>query len=164
MEVQRKRRILHFFWAYNKNVTVADEVERNTSLIEAIRTSITPPPEFIVTGAALWKAQGSDGIGQLGGNVGKGRFFTFEESQARAEAGQQPIYVVDAFLNSKWSFFNRLEVEQVYILCYPIGTEHVISVHFSGSRTLDEEQLGTIVKYNNELLRTIDLLIGGDSI
>lgn len=110
MEIERKRRILHFFWTYNKNATVADEKERYNSLSEAIRTSIIPPTEFIVTGAALWKIQGSDGIGQVGGNVGRGRFFAFSENQERTESGQQPIYVLDAYLHSKWSFFNRIEV------------------------------------------------------
>ncbi|BFH63609.1 TIR domain-containing protein [Paenibacillus azoreducens] len=163
-EIERKRRILHFFWAYNKNVPVTDEKERYNSLSEAIRTSIIPPTEFIVTGAALWKIQGSDGIGQVGGNVGRGRFFAFSENQARMESGHQPIYVLDAYLHSKWSFFNRLEVEQVYILCYPLGSEHVLSIHFSGRRTLDDDQLGAIITNNNELLRTINLLVGGDSV
>lgn len=163
-EIERKRRILHFFWAYNKNVTVTDEKERYNSLSEAIRTSVIPPTEFIVTGAAFWKIQGSDGIEQVGGNVGKGRFFAFSENQVRIESGQQPIYVLDAYLQSKWSFFNRIEVEQVYILCYPLGKEHVLSIHFSGRRTLNDDQLGTIVTNNNELLRTINLLVGGDSV
>lgn len=164
IEIERKRRILHFFWTYNKNITVVDEKERYDSLSEAIRTSIIPPPEFFVTGAALWKTRGAAGIGQVGGNVGKGRFFPFNENQARMESGQQPIYVLDAYLNEKWSFFDRLEVEQVYILCYPLGKEHVLSVHFSGRHMLDENQLSTIVTDNNELLRTIHLLVGGDSI
>lgn len=164
VEIERKRRILHFFWSYNKNVTVNDEKERYNSLSEAIRTSIIPPTECIITGAALWKIQGNEGIGQVGGNVGRGRFFSFSENQVRAESGQQPIYVLDAYLHSKWSFFNRIEVEQVYILCYPLGKEHVLSIHFSGRHTLDDDQLGAIVTNNNELLRTINLLVGGDSI
>lgn len=164
VELERKRRILHLFWTYNKNLSAPDEQERYNSLSEAIRTSILPPPDYLVTGAALWKAQGDDGIGQVGGNVGKGRFFTFHENQVRVESGQQPIYVLDAFLTSKWAFFNRLEVEQVYILCYPLGKEHVLSVHFSGRHNLTEDQLGIIVSNNNELLRTIHYILGGDSV
>ncbi|MBT2289159.1 nucleotide-binding protein [Paenibacillus albidus] len=164
VELERQRRILHFFWTYNKNATVTDEKERYNSLSEAIRTSIIPPTECIVTGAALWKIQGSDGIAQVGGNVGRGRFFAFSENQERTESGQQPIYVLDTYLHSKWSFFNRIEVEQVYILCYPLGREHVLSIHFSGRHTLDDDQLSSIVTNNNELLRTINLLVGGDSV
>ncbi|CAM4330158.1 nucleotide-binding protein [Paenibacillus phoenicis] len=164
MELERKRRILHLFWTYNKNITVPDEQDRYNGLSEAIRTSIIPPPGYLVTGAALWKVQGDEGIGQVGGNVGKGRFFTFQENQERVESGQQPIYVLDAYLTAKWAFFNRLEVEQVYILCYPLGREHVLSVHFSGRHHLTDEQLGIIVSDNNELLRTIDYILGGDSI
>ncbi|MGG1613829.1 nucleotide-binding protein [Paenibacillus phoenicis] len=164
MELERKRRILHLFWTYNKNITVPDEQDRYNGLSEAIRTSILPPQGYLVTGAALWKVQGDEGIGQVGGNVGKGRFFTFQENQERVESGQQPIYVLDAYLTAKWAFFNRLEVEQVYILCYPLGREHVLSVHFSGRHHLTDEQLGIIVSDNNELLRTIDYILGGDSI
>ncbi|WP_178022417.1 nucleotide-binding protein [uncultured Paenibacillus sp.] len=164
LELERKRRILHFFWTYNKNITAVNDQERYNSLSEAIRTSILPPPDYLVTGAALWKAQGDEGIGQVGGNVGKGRFFTFHENQVRMESGQQPIYVLDAYLTAKWAFFNRLEVEQVYILCYPLGREHVLSVHFSGRHHLTEEQLGIIVSNNNELLRTIHYILGGDSV
>ena len=164
MELERKRRILHLFWTYNKNITVPDDQERYNALSEAIRTSILPPPGYLVTGAALWKAQGDEGMGQVGGNVGKGRFFTFHENKVRVESGQQPIYVLDAYLTSKWAFFRRLEVEQVYILCYPLGREHVLSVHFSGRHHLTEEQLGLIVSDNNELLRTIHYILGGDSV
>lgn len=164
LELERKRRILHFFWTYNKNITAVNDQERYNSLSEAIRTSILPPPDYLVTGAALWKAQGDEGIGQVGGNVGKGRFFTFREHQERMESGQQPIYVLDAYLTSKWAFFNRLEVEQVYILCYPLGKEHVLSVHFSGRYNLTDDQLGIIVDHNNELLRTIHYILGGDSV
>jgi predicted nucleotide-binding protein len=163
-ELERKRSLLHFFWEYNRNITVANDQERYTALSEAIRNSIMPPPDFKVTGAALWKAQGSDGIGQIGGNVGKGRFFAFNANQEREAAGEQPIYVLDAYLYSQWAFFNRLELEQVYVLCYPLGIEHVLSVHFTGKHLLDDAQLSTIVEYNGELLRTIDHLIGGDSV
>ncbi|GIP46512.1 hypothetical protein J53TS2_01030 [Paenibacillus sp. J53TS2] len=164
LELERKRRILHLFWTYNKNLSIPNEEERYNALSEAIRTSILPPPDYLVTGAALWKAQGDDGIGQVGGNVGKGRFYTFHENQALVESGHQPIYVVDAYLTSKWAFFSRLEVEQVYILCYPLGKEHVLSVHFSGRHHLTEHQLGIIVNHNNELLRTIHYILGGDSV
>lgn len=164
LELERKRRILHLFWTYNKNLSIPNEQERYNSLSEAIRTSILPPPDYLVTGAAIWRTQGDDGIGQVGGNVGKGRFFTFQENQVRVESGQQPIYVLDAYLTSKWAFFNRLEVEQVYILCYPLGKEHVLSVHFSGRHHLTDEQLGLIVSNNNELLRTIHYILGGDSL
>lgn len=50
------------------------------------------------------------------------------------------------------------------ILCYPLGREHVLSIHFSGRHKLDDVQLSSIVTNNSELLRTINLLVGGDSI
>jgi predicted nucleotide-binding protein len=164
VEIERKISLLRFFWIYNKNVPVRNETDHYNALSEAIRASFHPPPGFVVTGAAIWRTQGNDGIGQVGGNVGKGRFFKFDEHQSRMMSGQQPIYVLDAYLNSKWSFFNRLEVEQVYVLCYPLGKEHVLCIHFSGHDTLDDDQLSLIITTNNELLRTVNLLVGGDSV
>lgn len=163
-DLERKRNLLHFFWEYNRNVSVTNDQERFAALCEAIRNSIMPPTYFKVTGSALWKAKWGEGIEQVGGNVGKGRFFNFNANQERAAKGEQPIYVLDAFLNSKWAFFNRVELEQVYVLCYPLGTEYVLSIHFSGKNTLDNGQLGEIVEYNGELLRTINHLIGGSSV
>lgn len=160
-EIHRKRRILHFFLIYNKVISENDDKKRYEALSDALRTSIMPPPSFLVTGAAIWKTQGNDGIGQVGGDVGEGRFFTFNENQLRAESGQQPIYVLDAYLTSKWCFFDRTEVEQVYILCYPLRKDHVLSVHFSGNQLLDNDQLEMIVKNNTELLRVINQLISG---
>jgi hypothetical protein len=74
-ELEQKQSLLHFFWEYNRNVTVANTQHKYTALSEAVRNSILPPNKFRVTGAAFWQKQGSDGIGQVGGNVGKERFF-----------------------------------------------------------------------------------------
>lgn len=103
------------FYEEPKNITVPDEQDRYNGLSEAIRTSILPPQGYLVTGAALWKVQGDEGIGQVGGNVGKGRFFTFQENQERVESGQQPIYVLDAYLTAKWAFFNRDSVKSLWV-------------------------------------------------
>lgn len=162
-ELQQKQSLLHFFWEYNRNVTIANNQEKYTALSEAVRNSMLSPEGFRVTGAAFWQIQGNDGIGQVGGNVGKGRFFPFDANQQRTD-GEQTIYVLDVFLSGKWTFFKRRELAQVYVLCYPLGTEHVMSVHFSGHFQLVDDHLTQIVNRNIDLLRTIDHFIGGDSL
>lgn len=162
LELLQKQSILHFFWEYNRNVTVTNAQEKYSALSEAVRNSIIPPERYRVTGAAFWQKRGNDGIGQVGGNVGRGRFFPFQPAP-KAE-GQQKIYVLDVFLSGKWTFFKRQELAHVYVLCYPLGYNHVLSVHFSGQQPLENADLTRIVEENIDLLRTINYLIGGDSV
>ncbi|NRF94420.1 hypothetical protein HQN89_26260 [Paenibacillus frigoriresistens] len=70
---------------------------------------------------------------------------------------------MDVYLSGEWSFYKDEDVAQLYVLCYPIGTTHVLSVHFSGNKQLTDTDLSSIVNMNNDLLRTINHLIGGDS-
>lgn len=157
--LERKQSILRFFWGYIKNVAEPDPAERYSAYAEAIRNSILAPPGFRTTGAAIWHASGG-WIRQVGGNVGRGRSFPLE---GPGDGAAERIYVLEALNGKVWSFFNRREIEEVYILCYPLGKEHVLSVHISGDETLGDERLEEIVAANDELLNTIRNLIGGDS-
>lgn len=58
--------------------------------------------------------------------------------------------------------FQRTEVAEVYILCYPLGEKHVLSVHFSGNDGLSAEDLKAAVRDNRDLFRTVNHLVGGD--
>ncbi|WP_276352582.1 TIR domain-containing protein [Cohnella caldifontis] len=160
--LERKQSVLHFFWEYTRNIPPADFASRYAALSEAVRNALLPPEGYRLTGAAFWQKIGSEGIGQVGGNVGKGRFFKFQTGGERS--GNEPvIYVLDAYNSGKWAFFHRREVAHVYVLCYPLGKEHVMSVHFTGNRTLSPQQLERTVRLNEELFSTILHLIGGDS-
>jgi predicted nucleotide-binding protein len=160
-ELRRKQSILQFFWEYNRNVTIADPSGRYHALSEAVRNSLLPPDDYRVTGAAFWQKQGSEGIGQVGGNVGRGKFFPFEESQDMPR--NKHNIVLDAFMKGKLEVFHERDVARTYVLCYPLGKEHVLSVHVSGARELSLQELDDIIEQNEELLGTIDHLIGGDS-
>ncbi|MHA0857837.1 TIR domain-containing protein [Paenibacillus sp. CMAA1364] len=159
-ELQKKQSILQFFWEFNRNVTVA-EVEKYHALSEAVRNSFIPPINCRVTGVAFWQSIGSDGIRQVGGNVGRGKFYPFNAKDTNEKS--QSIYVLDVYNSGKWTFFKRKEIEDVYVLCYPLGMEHVLSVHISGVKMISENNLEDIVSYNDELLRTIRHLVGGKS-
>lgn len=162
-QLERKQSILRFFWSYLRNITAPDEAERYAAFAEAIRNSILTPAGFRTTGAAIWESV--EGIiRQVGGNVGRGRAFPLDGTDGGNGSGSgEPVYVLEALNSKVWSFFNRREIEEVYILCYPLGNEHVLSVHISGEDTLDDRQLEEIVAANDELLNTIRNLIGGDS-
>ena len=159
-ELQRKQSILHFFWEFNRNVTVPED-QKYHALSEAVRNSFISPLNCRVTGAAFWKTFGTDGIRQVGGNVGRGKFYPFHTNIIDQKS--QSIYVLDVYNSGKWTFFKRKEVADVYVLCYPLGKEHVLSVHISGVEMIPEGNLEDIVSYNDELLRTIRHLVGGET-
>ncbi|CAM4050953.1 nucleotide-binding protein [Paenibacillus alkaliterrae] len=160
--IDRKQSILRFFWEYTRNVTVTNPMERYTAFSEAIRNSFLPPRDFITTGAAIWKKIDDENIHQVGGNVGRGRTYKLNDNEGKA-AGDQKIYVVDAFNTGEFEFFLRRGIEEVYILCYPLDKEYVLSVHISGNRVLSDVHFEEIIGINAELLNTIKALVGGDS-
>ncbi|TJY38533.1 nucleotide-binding protein [Cohnella pontilimi] len=159
--LKQKQSILHFFWEYIRNVTVADPSERYSAYAEAIRNSFLAP-DYRITGAAIWKKLDEETIGQVGGNVGRGRSFHLRENDGKKD-GDQRILVLDAFNSGEWSFFKRREIAEVYVLCYPLGTDHVLSVHISGTGAMTKHDLAKIVEINDELLLTVRHLVGGDS-
>ncbi|RKO63176.1 TIR domain-containing protein [Caldibacillus debilis] len=158
--LDQKAHLLRFFWEYNRLIKVANTKEKYEALCEAVRNSFLTPDGFRITGAAFWLKQGNEGIGHVGGNVGRGRFFPF--NQHNVEDGRK-IYVLDAYFSGKWVYYRRKTVEETYVLCYPLTQEHVLSVHFSGSGQLRDPDLTNVVNINNELFNTITHLIGGDS-
>lgn len=159
-ELQKKQSILHFFWEYNRNVRVATREEKYQSFSEAVRNSLLPPDGYRVTGAAIWKKEENDRVRQVGGNVGKGRFYSFQEYAA--QKGANKIYVLEAFLNGTWEFLRRKDIAELYVLCYPLDIDHVLSVHMAGLEVLSHEDLAEVVSHNEELLSTISHLVGGD--
>lgn len=159
LELRRKESILHFFWQYNSNVAGPEAAEKYQALSEAVRNSFVPPEQCRVIGAALWRASGEEGLKQVGGNVGRGHVYPFAPDDGKQE--KRPG-VMDAFLSREWTFFQRTEVAEVYILCYPLGEKHVLSVHFSGNDGLSAEDLKAAVRYNRDLFRTVNHLVGGD--
>lgn len=159
--MERKQKILRFFWDYIRNVNLAEDTQRYPALAEAIRNSFMSPAGFITTGAAIWKKD-DEHIIQVGGNVGRGRAYSLKENDNKS-ADEQKIAVVEAFLTGNFSFYRTLIIDHTYILCYPLGKEHVLSVHISGNSTLHQEDFGEIIGNNEELLSTLSGLIGGDS-
>jgi predicted nucleotide-binding protein len=157
--LHRKQSVLRFFWEYLRNVSMAEPAERYQGFTEAIRNSLITPLEYRTIGAAIWKADGEH-IAQVGGNVGRGRSFSLNQNGGNDK--DRKITVVDVYNTREWSFYKVQDVAHVYVLCYPLGKDHVLSVHITGLKTLDEPQLENIVGVNDELLRTITLLVKED--
>ncbi|GGG79561.1 TIR domain-containing protein [Paenibacillus radicis (ex Gao et al. 2016)] len=163
-ELKRKQSLLHFFIAFNQNTFSEHEHHPYERLYEAIRNGYDASPleGYRVTGAALWQAD-LDGMRQIAGNVGKGRFFPYHTNEGKKE-GESPVLVVDAFLNSTMRFLRMGKlVAAGYLLCYPVGKDFVVTVHLAGARTVTDEELGILAERNSELMDTVNYLLGGDS-
>lgn len=164
MNLQRKESLLHFFIQLSKELlTRPDHVYE--SLYDAIRIAYDPTPlyGYRVVGAAVWKADGTDGIGQVAGNVGRGTFYPFQVNDGK-KPGEPRIVVVDAFLEgTEQVVFVRKHIANVYLICYPIGKELVVTVHLSGQQMYDSMHLDRLIEANQELMGTVHYLFGGDS-
>ncbi|WP_151736073.1 TIR domain-containing protein [Paenibacillus tengchongensis] len=157
----RKDSVLQSLLEYLRNVTIPDAGECYAAAAEAVRNSILVPAGFRVTGAAIWTQVDEDYIGQVGGNVGKGRRYHLADNEGK-QTEEEQIVVLKIYGTDNWTFFGRKQIAQVYVLCYALGKEHVLSVHFSGNRELTEEQLRFYVEeVNHDLFSTIKELIGG---
>lgn len=161
-DLRRKQRLLHFFLEYNKQSShFNDDTEKFQVMSEAIRNSFLTVPDYRVTGAAFWKAQGSDGIGQIAGNIGRGEFFPFHTNDTKP--GNPRVVIVDAYLNGEWEYYRVGKVvAPSYLLCYPLGKDYVLTVNIAGEEELSSDELNYIRECNSELLDTINHLVGGD--
>jgi len=161
LEIERKQSILTFFYEYNKR-TGDKETGKYHLLSEAIRNSFLPPDRFRVTGAAFWEKKGDEGISQIGGNVGLGKFYRFDEHSSQTD--ENKIFVVDVCLSNKWTFFRKNHVagSATYVFCYPLNKDYVLSVHILGNNILENDDFDDIVNFNQELLDTLVQIIGGD--
>lgn len=158
-EEQRNRSVLQFFWDYIKGVNHLSEHDTYNAYADAIRNSFLPPEGYKVTGAALWK-KSNEYIKQVGGNVGRNREYHLNENEHKDD-GEQNIMVLESLKTSQYTFFNTPGIEAVSVLCYPLGKEHVLSVHISGRENLIDYTYSEIVENNDLLLNTIRHMIGG---
>ncbi|MDF2725382.1 MAG: nucleotide-binding protein [Paenibacillus sp.] len=160
--LEQKDSVLNFFYEYNRNVNGRDPLQRYSALAEAVRNSLLSPTGYRVMGAGIWKKTDDQKISQVGGNVGRGKSFLLTENEGLTNEGSRKI-VVDVFHNRGWSVFKKRQFADILVLCYYLGNEQVLSVHFSGNRTLDEAELQDVVRVNEDLLVVLRDFVGGDS-
>jgi hypothetical protein len=163
-ELNRKQQILHFFIELidMKHPSGQNKYEK---LYEAFRNAYDPSAlkGYRIRGVSVWLVEGTDGLRQVAGNVGKGRFYTLGANDARSE-GEQRIGVLDAYLNSQVQFFlYRQHIAYEYLLCYPVDKKVVLTVHLTGPSLVDAEALNRVYEDNQDLMGTVNYLFGGDS-
>jgi hypothetical protein len=162
--LRRKDSLLHFFVQFGKDLLAQPEQVYDT-LYDAIRTAYDPSAldGCRVIGAAVWRADGTDGIGQVAGNVGRGKFYSFRVNDGK-QPGEPRIVVVDAYLEgTEQVVMFRKHVANVYLICYPIGETLVVTLHLSGPYLYDSGQFDRLIEANQALMNTVHYLFGGDS-
>jgi hypothetical protein len=154
--------MMHFLIDFTKEMLREPE-RKYEFLADAIRIAYdTSKTGHKVTGAAIWKVDGADGLRQVGGNIGRNKFYPFTVNDGKQE-GEPRVLVVDAYLTSTQQVvLYKKHVANVYLLCYPVGEELVITIHLSG-RHATAAELGKLMDSNEGLLSTIHYLFGGES-
>jgi hypothetical protein len=161
-EIESKDMLLEFFTEFIDRTMLEDRYDK---LYDAVRNSynLNVLSGYKIRGGAVWKTEGTEGIKYVAGNVGKDRFFSFSENESKA-AGEERIMVVDCFLEStvKFHHYGRASFAHEYILCYPLGTQFVVTLHIRGQKEVSIEEFAALDEENQELLTTLNYLFGGD--
>jgi hypothetical protein len=142
---------------------LVDPTKKFEHLQEAVRNAYQTPGSYYVEGIGVWQAEGSDGLRQIAGNDGKGKFYTFDVNENRGYSDR--IIVIDCFLQSTELVLqkNSTAFDNTYVLCYPIGNQLVLTVAITGRRALSQEKIDDIFLNNYNLLSIINNIFGGAS-
>lgn len=162
-KLQRKQQVLEFIHALLE--VNAPKPAAYEKLYEAFRFcyNISSLKGGRLRGAAVWVPEGDEGIRQVAGNVGKGRFYSFRAYDSRRQDDQR-IGVLDAFLNDKVQFLLYKEhIAYEYLLCYSVGRKLVMTMHVTVPYLVSPDDLARVEEENRDLLDAVHYLFGGDA-
>lgn len=142
---------------------LADPSKKFEYLQEAVRNAYQAPYSYYVEGIGVWQAEGIDGLKQIAGNDGQGKFYPFNVNENRRKSDR--IIVMDCFLQSNELVFQKSSTafDNTYVLCYPIGNQLVLTVAITGRKALSQKEIDDIFLDNYNLLNTINNIFGGAS-
>ncbi|KQN97001.1 TIR domain-containing protein [Paenibacillus sp. Leaf72] len=160
-EIMAKNKLLEFFTEFIDPEMLENRYE---NLYNGLRNSydLSSLNGFQVRGGAVWKANGTEGIGFVAGTIGRDRYYLFADHADKNE-GEERILVVDSYLESKvqFTYYGRAAFANEYVLCYPLGKELVVSLHIRGNLEISEENFALLDLANHELLTTLNYLFEG---
>lgn len=142
---------------------LVDPVRKFDHLQEAVRNAYQAPNGYDVEGIGVWQSEERDGLRQIAGNDGQGKFYPFNVNDDREESKR--IVVMDCFLQCTELVFekNNTAFDSTYVLCYPIGNQLVLTVAITGRTPLGQGDIDHIFLDNYKLLSTINNIFGGAS-
>ncbi|MDQ0859865.1 nucleotide-binding protein [Bacillus sp. V2I10] len=143
---------------------LSDQSQKFEFLQEAVRNGYQAPNNYFVEGIGVWKPEGTDGLRQIAGNEGQGKFYPFNINDDIEWTDR--IVVIDCFLQNEELVFekNTSPYDNTYVLCYPIEEKLVLTVAITGRQGLNKEEIDLIFLDNYNLLNTINNIYGGASL
>lgn len=154
--------LISFLTQFSKDL-LTDPGRKYDYLYEAIRTAYDTRTFMSakVSGAAVWSVEGTDGIRQVAGNVGRGKFYNFKDYQSKSAT--KPL-VIDAHLTGTEQviLYNKTGVASVYLLCYPVGKELVVTIHLTINGGVATTRIESMMDRNQELMSSIHYIFGGE--
>ncbi|MNC20547.1 putative nucleotide-binding protein containing TIR-like domain protein [compost metagenome] len=154
--------LISFLTQFSKDL-LSDPGRKYDFLYEAIRTAYDTNiiAGSKVSGAAVWTVEGTDGIKQVAGNVGRGKFYNFKDYQS--ESATKPL-VIDVYLTGTEQaiLYNRTGVASVFLLCYPVGKELVVTIHLTINGGVATTRIGSLMDENEGLMSSIHYIFGGE--
>ncbi len=131
-------------------------------LTDALRSVYAIHPGFSIDGVGVWQKEGSDGLRHAAGKVGAVDFYPFGVNDCKEEDAPDRVLVIDCFnKGEEIIFLTKDHLFKTYLICYPIDKELVLTITVSGSKFLSDEELLYFIVANEELIKTINYLLGG---
>ncbi|WP_187355530.1 TIR domain-containing protein [Paenibacillus tengchongensis] len=154
--------LISFLTQFSKDL-LSDPGRKFDYLYEAIRTAYDTKAfaNAKVSGAAVWAVEGADGIRQVAGNVGRGRFYSFTDYKSGSTT--KPL-VVDVYLTGteQAMLYKKTGVASVFLLCYPVAKELVVTIHLTINGAMAATRIESLMNENVELMSSINYIFGGD--
>ncbi|MDO3408270.1 nucleotide-binding protein [Saccharibacillus sp. CPCC 101409] len=160
--------LINFLTQFSKELLL-DPKGRYNHLYEALRTAYytTVIPEASVSGAAVWLVREEEGIEQVAGNVGRGRFYKFKDYISKNKDIKQAPSVMNVHLSGTEQAikYDETGVANVYLLCYPVSKNIVVTIHITvNGRRAATGVIERLMDVNEELMNSINYVFGGEGI
>ncbi len=97
-------------------------------LSDHLKRAHSVPEGYEIADVGVWKGEGSDGLKHVAGKKSRIDFYHFDVNEGIVD---EPIFVIDSYLNSEIIFIKKSEFYNTYLICHPIENSMVLTVTFS---------------------------------
>ncbi|PKG22961.1 TIR domain-containing protein [Niallia nealsonii] len=128
----------------------------------SFRSAYLLPSSAYMEGVGIWRSDGTDGLKHVSGHIGQKDFYPFNINADKEEGDLERIHIIDCFQDKvEIMELNKDIGDKIYLICYPIREELVITVTIGNDSFLTEEEMISIFAGNHELIRIVDDIFGG---
>jgi predicted nucleotide-binding protein len=158
---QRYYNIAELFWEYIRWTPISSNCPPETryhALTEGIRSSFSLKrnDNSKVLYVALYRRRENDGMEYISGNVDQGAFYRFGSYEEKTKPA-----IIQVQQSGEWTSYEDNEIENRWILCYPLGLDHVLSITIQSTKPILSSRFQAIVDDNVAYLTYCKKMIGG---